>query len=109
MSGRRLRGDVKHDGGRSLVQESLDKLRKSVWILEAGAWVEASDAEEFSVALHLPIYQPSPYVLTLSPPSDLDSRHAPTLLFASGQRQYRHALTARMTAGAPRPAEDTWR
>jgi len=105
MSGR-LRGDVKHDGGRSLVQESLDKLRKRVWILDAGAWVEAGDAEEFSVALHLPIYPPRPYVLTLSPSPDLDSRHASPFLFGSDQRQY-HAIPARMTAGGPRPAEDT--
>jgi hypothetical protein len=82
-----FRWDVKHNGGRSLVQQSLDKLRERVRILEASARVEAGDAQESSVALHAPIYPPRPYVLTLSAPSDLDSRHAPLLPFGSVQRQ----------------------
>jgi hypothetical protein len=84
---RSIRWDIKDNGGRSLVQESLDELRERVRIHEASARVEAGDAQEPLVALHAPIYPPRPYVLTLSASSDLDPRHAPPPPFGSVQRQ----------------------
>jgi hypothetical protein len=83
----RIRWDVVHNGGRSLVQEPLDKRRERVRILEASARVEAGGAQESLVALHATIYPSRPYVLTLSAPSDLDSRHTPPPPFGSVQRQ----------------------
>jgi hypothetical protein len=59
-----------------LVQEALDKLRELVRIFKARARIEAGYTEELSVALYAPVDPPRPYILTLSPASDLDSRHA---------------------------------
>jgi hypothetical protein len=107
----RLRWDVKDDGGRSRVQESLDKLRERVRILKARARVEARGAKEFSVALHAPIYPPRPDVLTLSPASDLDSRHAHAFFLLGLPRASRSAdeLSSRFRARASSRAEVRFR
>jgi hypothetical protein len=69
------RRDVEDDGGRSLVQEPLDKLSERVGILKGRARSEAGGPEELRVALHAPIYPPRPHFLTLAPASDLHSGH----------------------------------
>ena len=88
LSGR-LRRYVEDDGGRSLVQESLDELRKGVWILKPRPRIEAGDPEELPIALHPPVYPPRPHFLTLPPAPNLDSRQRDPFsrLF---KREYRH-------------------
>ena len=55
---------------------TLDKLCERVRILKACARIEAGGPEELSVALHAPVYPPSPDVQTMTAASDLNSRHS---------------------------------